>query len=135
MLTFFKTLLWYFITYSCNEKELYISRRLQSPHVVKFHGASVYHVDNQTYPLFVMEYCTNDLAKVIYDKSFHAPGNCEDYASTDFDKAMKNAAHYAYQVSSGLMAIHQFGYLHRDLKPENILVSRCCQHMNSLQFI
>ena len=70
-----------------------------------------------------MEYCDNTLDKIIYTASYKAPGSKARVSSPEHKKGMKKAARYASQISSGLMAIHQFGYLHRDLKPENILVS------------
>ena len=92
--------------------------------MVKYYGTSVTHVDSDCKPLFVMEYCTKTLADVVYGPSYNAPGNCSRMGTSEFDAAMKGAARYAFGISTGLMAIHQFGYLHRDLKLENVLVSR-----------
>jgi serine/threonine protein kinase len=102
---------------------LHSCRRLQSPNVVKYYGTCVSHVEDKTYPLYVMEYCKKTLAEEVYDSNYPAPGNCQSYTAVNFAPAMRKAARYALEVSSGLMAIHQYGYLHRDLKPENILVS------------
>ena len=95
---------------------------------MKYYGTGVTHVDGNCYPLLVMEYCTKTLADVVYDPSYNAPGACSKSGTSEFDAAMKVAARYTFEVSSGLMAIHQFGYLHRDLTPKNILVSMEFEH-------
>lgn len=71
-------------------------------------------------PFFVMEYCSNTLDKIIYDPTYPSPGTQE--AGGDKSESLRAAADFACQISDGLDAIHQAGFLHRDLKPENILV-------------
>jgi len=89
---------------------------------VKIYGTSMAKDLDKVYPLLVMEYCERTLDEIIYEPSqYQAPGNLQ-FSDALYKGALRQAASYAHQISCGLMAIHQLGFLHRDLKPENILI-------------
>ena len=95
---------------------------MQTANVVKFYGTCVSRVDDNVYPVLVMEYCNDTLDKVIERPDYLAPGNYQD--TPQYSEALHQAAKFAFQISCGLMAIQGLGFAHRDMKPENILVSQ-----------
>lgn len=93
-------------------------RSLNSDNVVKLYGTGLARYMDNVFPLLVMEYCDKTLDQIIYDPiQYKAPGNLKDRTCTD-------AAKYAYEIGTGLTAIHHLDFVHPDLKAETILVCK-----------
>lgn len=97
-------------------------KRLQDRNIIRFIGTSIKHVGDNIYPVLIMEYGSMTLDNIIYDlEKYQGPGIFRP-SNPERPAAEKQAAVYAYEIASGLAAMHQLGFVHRDLKPENILV-------------
>ncbi|KAK8836649.1 hypothetical protein M9Y10_037585 [Tritrichomonas musculus] len=85
-------------------KEYEILSMLHHPNVLKTYG--IFFSDEKSPPSILLEYCSNDIVKMIKNKMF---SKCD-------------IVFIVYQIAEGMKYVHSRNIIHRDLKPSNILV-------------
>jgi len=91
-------------------------RKLEHPHIVKFHGASLLKEAGTTRVILVLEKCKGNLKSQIFAHPEAAP------AKTKNPDVFGEVCRWAREITDALAFIHKQGVVHRDLKLENILV-------------
>jgi Ca2+-binding EF-hand superfamily protein len=92
------------------KSEIDIMKLCKHPNIVRL----LDHFENAEYIFIVMEFLPG--------------GDLGDYLTkTKFSVSEDRAASIMYQISSGILYLHQYGVLHRDLKPENIMLTECSE--------
>ena len=93
-------------------RESILSSSIKHPFIVRFIGASL------TYNCFylIYEYCEyGDLQQIVIE-NMHGDNNI-------LIKSVKQRYYYLCDICSGMIFIHDHGYVHRDLKTANVVVS------------
>ena len=96
---------------------VFVFRKLEHPHVVKFYGTSLLDDDGSTRVVLVMEKCKGNLKSHIFSQPECIPGKSGP-------RAERIASLWVRQITKALNYIHGEGIVHRDLKLENILVCK-----------
>lgn len=97
-------------------------RDIKHENIITYYGAAVEKQGSDVRWVMVLEFCSSTVKqRFISDPQARVPGRVEIVSlRTD---AMREIAHVAVQICSGLCYLHNRGIVHRDLKAENILVT------------
>jgi serine/threonine protein kinase len=94
------------------KSEIDIMKMCKHPNIVRL----LDHFENSQFTFIVMEYLSGGTL-----------ANYLEHTPVD-DLSERDTAKIAYQISSALEYLHQFGIVHRDLKPENIMINGKLPH-------
>ncbi|KAL9963724.1 hypothetical protein ACROYT_G027258 [Oculina patagonica] len=92
-------------------------RKLDHPHIVKFHGPSLLLKMDTARIILVMEKCKGNLKSHIFDHPESVP------AASSNPAVVREVCRLAKEITDALAFIHKQGVVHRNLKLDNILLS------------
>ena len=105
---------------SCTSSAFILSslsiRKLEHPHIVKFHGTSLLKDLHTVQMILVMEKCREDLWRHISQHPESVPAKSKNVPD------VREVCRWVKEITDGLDYIHKQGVVHRDLKLGNILV-------------